>query len=116
MKEPANYQWFVEPQGGYTNELLAKHLSATCDLEEVFSLLDNKGLEHKAYLVEHAFITEIKKSQVYSQLKFKIFVRAKNYGPVREFSFDDLPKKKDKAIAKIVAQAKEKKEAKSPEK
>jgi hypothetical protein len=82
--------WYVEPQDSYTNNVLQKELKGV----EYVYLKNNLNKHLLAYEVDHAFITNLKKSKYDLHLKFKVYRKQGQNGVAREFDFDFLKKKK----------------------
>lgn len=103
MKEsnPKKIDWFIEPIGAFTNEIIARRLA---DLNEIADssnqlLFDNMDLEHSVYqLSSHKRVLEFYRSKSQFQLKFKIYTRTGSNAPIKESVIDSdefaLAKKK----------------------
>lgn len=97
MKEVKTY-WYVEPEDGHTNEVIAKNLLAIGSLNENLSLLDIEGRERSVYQIEdYAFITRLYKDEKKFNLSFKVFYRQSRYGQLRPWKFGQ---KKQKILKK----------------
>ncbi len=95
--------WYVKPIGSHTNEVVARRLAELAELTvgTNLSMKDNNGDEHSVFEVpSYAFITELQKSKVDLELKFDVYTRALNYGPIRLWLFGKSKSRKDKELAR----------------
>ena len=86
-----NYQWFIEPLDGYTNEAISRALAEIAMHGSISSEIDEKGKPHEVYLVEHIIIERFENSKRYFGFKFNSFNRLGSFGKIRGWKF---PKKK----------------------
>jgi len=101
--------WFIEPIGSHTNQVIARRLAEITEVVAGInqSMKDNLGVEHSVFEVpSHVFITELQKSAADLELKFFVYTRALNHGPIKLWLFG---KKKTKSDKVSDAQAKLKK-------
>lgn len=96
--------WYIEPIGSHTNQVIARRLA---ELTEVSagtnqSMKDNNNQEHSVFEVpSYSFITELYKSAADLELKFNVYTRAFNHGPIRLWLFGNNKTKKDKELNKV---------------
>jgi len=95
-KEKKCYEWFIEPLNSDTNESFANYLNVKGEKIDLLpSLIDNKSKEHSCYRVPYQIINHINKLRL-ETLKFKVYNRDKNFGPIREWTL--LKKKPSKKV------------------
>ncbi len=102
--------WYVKPIGSHTNEVIARRLAEITELTVGTnqSMKDTLGIEHSVFEVpSYAFITELQKSKADLGLKFDVFTRALNYGPIRLWLFGEKKKKSDGPVKKANQRLKE---------
>jgi hypothetical protein len=101
--------WYIEPIGSHTNQVIARRLAELDELAVGInqSMKDNLGVEHSVFAVpSYSFVTEMQKSAADLELKFFVYTRALNHGPIKLWLFG---KKKAKSEKVIDAKAKLKK-------
>ena len=105
--------WYVEPIGSYTNQVIARRLA---ELDELVvgtnqSMKDADGQERSVFEVpNYSFITELYKSKADLALKFNVYTRALNYGPIRLWLFGNKNKPDKKLNQKLKTLVKKRKE------
>ncbi len=88
MKQKRNIFWFVEPLNSHTSKIMAQYLSSLGDLIEHTGLKDKEEKNHFAYEVpDYAVITRFLKDKREFNLKFDVYYRQKNYGPINLWQF-----------------------------
>jgi len=91
--------WYIEPIGSHTNQVIARRLA---ELEELTvginqSMKDDLGVEHSVFEVPgYSFVTEMYKSKADLELKFFVYTRALNHGPIKLWLFGKKKAKSDK--------------------
>ncbi|MDO9510055.1 MAG: hypothetical protein Q7J14_02075 [Candidatus Magasanikbacteria bacterium] len=97
-----NYEWFIEPLNSDTNESFSDYLNSKGERIDLLpNLIDNKGKGHSCYRVPYTVVNHINKLRL-EILKFKVYNREKNSGPIREWT---LFKKKISKKAREVREA-----------
>jgi|GEM_PF-966338 len=82
--------WYIEPIGSHTNKVIAQRLA---ELDELTvgtnqSMKDNLGAEHSVFEVPgYSFVTEMHKSAADLELKFFVYTRVLDYGPIKLWLF-----------------------------
>ncbi len=97
IKKIRETHWYIEPLDAHTNEVIASLLPAE---DCILQVLCQDGNKRDFWLSKYAAITELKNSKSQINLKFNIFKRDGNYGPVKKW---DFPKKKLNTQEKKVA-------------
>ncbi len=78
------YQWFIEPKNYDANNILAAELP---EVNFIRDLTDNTGKTHIVWRCEYWFVAYFQRCQKTMNLKFKVFNRRGNRGPIREWIF-----------------------------
>lgn len=93
--------WYVEPIGSHTNQVIARRLA---ELDELAarthqSIKDKQGQEHSVFEVpKYSFITELCKSAADLDLRFNVYNRALNYGPMNLWLFINKDRRGQKPV------------------
>jgi hypothetical protein len=88
MKQKRKTYWFVKPLDSHTNEIMSKHLSSLGNLIAHDGIEDKAGNKHSVYEVPDYFvITRFLKDKKKFALKFDIYYRQTNYGPIQPWYF-----------------------------
>ena len=89
MSSGSQYQWFIKPLDGKTNNALAELLAETGDIadNDTLRICDNQGKEHMVWRVEHEIVSRLEASRRQLGLRFRIFNRLGETGQVREWKF-----------------------------
>lgn len=96
MTRQVQTDWFVEPSDAHTNEVIARNLSATNQLNENVDIEDDKGVSHSVYQVEsHSFITRLYRDRQKFSLRFNVYTRQGKNKPIRLWQFEGDKKKKN---------------------
>ena len=92
-------QWFVEPLNPHTNEVIARHIEG----DNCMEVEDCEGKKLTVWLADHAFINQLRGFTRGSGVRFNVYSRKKNCGPVKLNNFTDPVKRRK---ARLVAKAK----------
>jgi len=80
----ANYQWFVEPIGKYSRDVIVSALAETELDGRVHEVREEDGRRHKVFQVDYAFISLLQEhARTDDDFRFRVYNRARNYGSVR---------------------------------
>ncbi len=101
------FEWFIEPLNPQTNEAIADYLNSTALKVDLMPRLeDAKGKKHDCFRVPYSVINVfVKKYQ--SFIKFRIWNRDKNSGPIKAFTlFGKKPSKKARQVVEAIKKLK----------
>ncbi|MFA5131541.1 MAG: hypothetical protein WC467_03900 [Patescibacteria group bacterium] len=104
-KKEKNTQWFIEPLGSHTNQVIARRLSELNEIADnmQIEINDVNGEPHSVYKVEsHKQVLELYKSQDDFQLKFNVYTRRTIDGPITQSVIDTKEFKRSKQTKKNV--------------
>ncbi|HRY36423.1 MAG TPA: hypothetical protein P5230_00875 [Candidatus Magasanikbacteria bacterium] len=97
------FEWFIEPRNSQTNEAIADYLNLTAlRVDLVPGLEDDKGKKHDCFRVPYSVINVFIK-KTHSFIKFRIWNRDKNFGPIKAFTLlGKKPSKKAREARKAL--------------
>ena len=106
-KTSKNYEWFIEPLNSETNESFAEYLNSKGEQIDLLSnLFDNTGKTHSCYRIPYHIVNHINKLKL-EYMKFKVYNRDKNSGPIRVWTlFGKKPDKKTRQVREDIKKLK----------
>lgn len=90
MAKKRKIDWFVEPLNSDTNEKMARYLNDIGFLIEQFEMKDDNAKSHAVFqMPDYSIITRFYEDKKKFDLKFKVYYRQKNHGPIKLWKFGE---------------------------